>query len=290
MTTAFTVDTLAALPPPEVIETLDYEAILVTRKGQFQSKAAGHGFDYNVIDLESDPGVINLEESSYNELDLRARGNEIARAPYLYYSTQAELDHLGAFYDCLRLPGEDDDRYRGRIILAIQGRSTGGTAPRYRSVAVSASTRVADAVVYTIQPSPLVHVAVYASDNGGVADQALLDLVTAAVTDPEVRMVNDTIVVESAVIVVQNIVADVTLLPNTSQDVLTLLENSLPTTWLAERGLGRDLTLDWIKGKIMAAGGVYKSTITTPATDQVMEPHKALSIGTVTLNFAGYAF
>lgn len=286
----FTIDDLATLPRPEIIETLDFEALLSTRKTVFVQRSVVHDFDYTVVDLETDPAVIQLEESAYREMVLRARGNDIARAAYLYYAKGSEVDHLGAFYDVIRLPGESDDRLKGRIILAVQGRSTGGTEPRYRFVAVSASLRVADAVVYTVGTSPVIHIAVFATDNNGVADAELLALVTAAVTDPEVRMVNDTIVVESAVVVVQPVVANITLLPSTPETLLATLAAALPGQWIAESGLGRDLTHDWLKSKLMVAGAVYSVTIVTPASAVIVPPYQATRIGTVTLNLIGRAY
>lgn len=124
---SFTLDDLAGLPRPEIIETLSVEAILAARKRRLVSLAPSHGLVYDLQDLETDPAVMLLEEGSYEEASLRARGNDIARARYLYYARGAEVDHLGAFYDTTRMDGEDDDRLKARIILGIQGGSTAGT-------------------------------------------------------------------------------------------------------------------------------------------------------------------
>ena len=285
----FTLTDLAALPTPEIIETLDVEAILAARKARFIALCIERGIDYTTLNLESDPGAILLQEASYEETILRARGNDIARDPYLYFSRGAGLDHLAAFYDVVRASGETDDRLKLRVILAIQGRSTGGTAPRYRSVALASSTRVADAVVYRDGIDPTVNVAVFATDNNGMADTALLNTVRAAVTAEDVRMVNDTIAVRSAVVQVVNVTANVWLLPSTAETLLATLAANLPVQWVAESGLGRDLTTSWIVSKLMA-GGVQKVAVTAPASDVVVEPFKAVRIGTVTLNLAGRDF
>ncbi len=286
---SYTVDDLAALPRPEVIDTVDYEAILAARKADFVARTPAYGIDYDIQMLETDPGMVLLEESAFREVMLRARGNDIARSRYLYYARGAELDHLGAFYDVVRLFGEDDDRYRRRIILGIQGRSTGGTAPCYTAVAMAASARVADAFVYTEGVDPTVKVAVFAADNNGVADQALLDTVAAALNDPAVRMVNDVIQVRSAVVTVVPVTASLTLLPSASDSLLSALSANLPQTWKAESGLGRDLTRDWIKAQLMVPG-VYRAMVDAPATDVVMQPYEAARIGAVTLTLAGRAY
>lgn len=280
---------LATLPTPTIIEALDYETILTGRKAKFVELMEAFGLPHDVIDLDFDPGAVLLQEASYEEMILRARGNDIARARYLYFATGSAVDHLGSFYDATRLQGEDDDRYKQRIILAIMGRSTGGTAPRYRYVAMSVSLRVDDAVVYTVGTDPTINIAVFAADNNGVADASLLEAVRLAVNDVNVRMVNDTIAVRSAVIQVIPVTANIKLLPNTSDEILTSLAANLPLHWITESGLGRDLTHDWIKSKLVVSG-VYSVEILAPAADVVVEPYTAVRIGAVMLNLAGRDF
>lgn len=285
----FTLSDLSALPVPEIIETLSYEAILAARKQKFTEICIAKGIDYTTLDLESDAGAILLQESSYEETVLRARGNDIAREAYLYFANDAALDHLAAFYDVVRLPGEKDDRLKVRTILAIQGRSPGGTRARYKSIVMSASPRVADAEIYTVGIDPTIRIAVFATDNNGVADSALLQIVRDAVNADAVRMVNDTIAVTSAVVQVVNIVADVWLLPGASETILATIAAALPGQWIAEGGLGRDLADAWLVSKIMV-GGVQRAAITAPASDIVVSPYTAVRIGTVTLNLQGRDF
>lgn len=287
----FDLEYLAGLPKPEILETIDYEALLSARKVDFLTRAPAYGLDFDVMDLETDPGVILLEESAAREVVLRARGNDIARDPYLYFSRGAAVDHLAAFYDVTppRMSGESDDRLKERIILAIQGRSTGGTIPRYRSVAMGASIRVAEAHVYRDELTPLVNVAIFATDNNGVADQALLDTVAAALNAEAVRMVNDTIVVRPAVVSVVDVTARLTLLPSADASIVTSLQGTLAETWAAEGALGRDLTLDWIRARLMIPG-VHSVAIDAPAADTVAKPNEAVRLGTVTLTIAGRAF
>lgn len=280
---------LGALAPPAIIESIDFEAILARRKAKLVERAAAFGLTYDLAGLETDPAVILLEEASYEETLLRARGNDIARARYLFYAQKTEVDHLGAFYDVYRLPGETDDRYKVRIILGIRGRSTGGTEPRYRAVALGASLRVADAVVYTDGLDPTIYVAVFATDNNGVADAALIEDVRAAVTAPTVRMVNDRIVVRSAVVAVVPVAADVWLLPTAAETVLDRLSTALPALWTAESGLGRDLTRSWLTARLMTTA-VHRVEISAPAADIVMRPYEAVRIGAVTLTNRGRAY
>jgi phage-related baseplate assembly protein len=282
MTQASVID-LSVLGTPEVIETVDYEAILTLMRNDL---VARFPTIEGVIDLESEPARKLMEVFAYREIVWRARVNDAARANLLAFAAKNDLEHLAAFYDVMRIGGETDSHLRERVVLAIMGRSTGGTAPRYRYVALSTDARVADAVVWREGTSPLVRCAIYSSDNNGVPDASLLAAVTAALNDEAVRMVNDTIQVTAAVQTVQNIVAAITLLPNTSATIITELEASLRADWLAERGLGFNMTRAWLTAKLMRAG-VYSVNITTPAADVVADPSEAIAIGTVTLTVAG---
>lgn len=278
--------TLAALPRPDIIQTLDYEAVLARLIADLVASAPALGFVYDVDGLETDPAVILLQTAAYQEMLLRARGNDIARSAYLFYAVGSAVDHLGAFHDCVRLTGETDARYKIRIIDAIKGRSTGGTAPRYRLVAMSASLRVADAIVYTVGTSPRIEIAIFAADNNGVADASLLDAVRAAVTAPDVRMVNDTINVRSAVVTTVPVVARLWLLPDTDAGIVDRLRTGLAPAWAAEAGLGRDLTRSWLVSRLMIAG-VQRVEIDQPTADVVMQPHQAVRISTVTITVMG---
>jgi phage-related baseplate assembly protein len=148
---------------------------------------------------------------------------------------------------------------------------------------------VADAVVWREGTTPLVRCAVYSTDNNGVPDTALLAAVTAHLNDPAVIMVNDTIQVSAAVQTVQNIMASLTLLPNTSESILADIEAALRSDWLAARRLGFDMTTSWLTARLMRAG-VYKAVVTTPSADVIASPSQAISIGTVTLTVAGRGF
>jgi phage-related baseplate assembly protein len=287
--TSITLTDLSALGTPEIVESVDFETIYAERKADLIALMTAAGIAFNSEMLEVSPVVALLEEATYKEIVLRARGNEIALNRYLYFARGVAVDHWAAFYDVVRLVGETDDRLKVRIILAIQARSPGGTPARYRLIALSTSLRVADAIVYVDDPDPTVHIALFAADNDGVADAALLALVTAAVTADDVRMVNDPISVESAVIQVVNIVAALTLLPDTPVSLLTTLAANLKTAWNSGAGLGRDLTRDWIIARLMDSS-VHSVALAAPAASVAVIPRGAVQIGTVTLTVAGRAY
>lgn len=287
--TELSLSTLATLGKPEIIEPLDFESILTESKATFQQYATDRGIAYDASGLETDPVVSIFEARAYHELVLRARGNDIARARYLYFAKGAEVDHLGAFYDVVRLTGESDERFKERIVLAIRGRSTGGTEPRYRGVALGSSLRVDDVKVYVVAPSPVVNVAVFSTDNNGIPDQDLLDTVAAALNADDVKMINDTINVRSAVTQVVNVSAQMWLLPTTPGTLVDSIAAGLPAKWAAEGGIGRDLTISWLTAALMQTG-IQRVSVTAPAANVVVDPYKAVRIGAVSLTIAGRDF
>ncbi|UWU13275.1 baseplate J/gp47 family protein [Rhizobium sullae] len=284
---------LSTLPPPAIIEELDYSAIAAAYKARFvqtwQAVRAAHPElnlpAYDVEMLETDLAVIIAEAESYRDTVMRARINDAIKANLLAFARGSDLDHLAAFYDVIRLPGELDDRLCARVVLAIQGRSTGGTEPRYKSVAMSVSTEVKDAIVYTVGRSPIIHIAIFSTAHDGVATPALLAAVQAAVQAKTVRMVNDTIVVASAVRTVVNLSANVWLLPDADIETLARAEASLRSAWATAQTLGRDLVQTWWVSKLMIEG-VHRIEAVSVG-DTVVQPSRAISIGTVTLALAG---
>ena len=281
-----TITGIENLPPPEMIEELDYSAILA----QYRDKAVAlYPEIAPIIDLESEPARKIAEAGSYRETLLRARINDALRATLIAFATGADLDHLAAFYDAVRLPGEGDHAFRRRTILIIASRSTGGTEPRYRALALGASIRVRDAKPYKDKIYPTVYIAVIANDNNGVADEPLLEAVRLAVNGRAARMINDTIIVRSAVSQTVNIAADLWLYPDTAADVAPRIEQALRTAWTNESGLGFDLTQSWLIARLMQAG-VQRVAITAPADDTRIPDYEAIALGTVSLTIKGRDF
>ncbi len=279
-------DTLAGLPKPVVIDEFDIETILTATRNRL---VALYPDIEAVIDLETELSRMNIEVTAYREGLIRGAINDAARASLLAFAQSGDLDHLAAFYDVPRMAEEDDARLKARVILAIQGRSTGGTAPRYRFIAMSSDVRVADAIAWVEGKNPMVNIAVFSTDAGGVADQALLDIVSLAVNAKEVRMVNDTFAIVSAVSQSIDIEVDVWMLPAAPAETLAGLEAGLRTAHNAENGLGFDLTSAWIVSRLMVPG-VQRVEVKLPLVDVVVEPNTAVTIGTVTINDKGRAY
>lgn len=283
---------LSALPIPQVIEELDYEAIVDRQKTKFQQLWETVRLTYpnlppyNVSMLESDPAMIIIEAESYRELLLRARANAVAKANILPWSTGNDLITLAAGHGVEVIPGESEDRLKKRIILKEQGSSAAGPPEWYKYWAMTASLDVADVAVYRSGPGPEITLAILSVSNGGVASDALLEAVRVKVTADDIAGENDVISVTRAVTEVVNITGDIWLLPDTPMSVFDGLEQQLRDKWAAESGIGFDMLLDWIKSKLMTTG-VYKVVLSAPLQDKIANSFSAFAIGTVHLNFNG---
>ena len=102
---------LSLLPGPDVVEPLEYESVLATRKAELltacpvdmQPAVAA------VLALESEPLTILLQENALRELTWRQRVNEAARAVLVATAVKADLDNLAARHNVSRLlvsPGD----------------------------------------------------------------------------------------------------------------------------------------------------------------------------------------
>ncbi|WP_343723288.1 baseplate assembly protein [Herbaspirillum seropedicae] len=207
---------LTLLPAPQVLEALDFETILAKRKAavlallpEDQREAAA-----KVLALESEPSTKLLQENAYQELLLRNRVNDAAKAIMLAFAMDSDLDQIGANNNVKRLvlvPAdpdaqppvaevlEGDDAYRLRIQEAPDALSTAGPRNAYEFHARSADGRVMDARAVSPAPCEVV-VAVLANTEDWQAPADLLATVATALSAEDVRPLGDLVnVVQGAV-------------------------------------------------------------------------------------------
>ena len=201
---------LSQIPPPDLVETLDFEQILTARTADYQARLPAGA----EAPLESDPAFKVLESAAYRETLVRARINRAALGVLLASSTGSDLDQLAALYgverqvitvaDPTAVPPtaavlESDDRLRRRTQLAPDGFSVAGPRDAYVFHALSASADVLDAAF--LSPSPAVaNVYIISREEGqdGVPTQALLDAVEATLSADTVRPAGDQLTVAAA--------------------------------------------------------------------------------------------
>jgi phage-related baseplate assembly protein len=149
---------LAALPAPDVVETLEFEATYAELLEEFRGLM---GDDWNAS-LESDPVVKLLEVAAYQKLMGRARVNDAAKASLLAYARGTDLDNRAADYGVERLTlvaadpdavppvakvMEEDDALLYRTQLSLEGLSVAGSSGAYEFHALSADGNIASVSV-----------------------------------------------------------------------------------------------------------------------------------------------
>jgi phage-related baseplate assembly protein len=273
---------MSLLPAPDVIEALDFETILTRRVTQFQDLCAAVGFDYSLL-LESDPAMKLLEVQAYQELEMRQRINDAAKACMLAYAKGKDLDNLGANYQVYRLivtPAnptavppveavyEDDERFRERIQLAPEGTTTAGPVDSYRLHALSASADVADVGIDSPIPGT-VRVTVLSTDPTGVPSAALLNTVGGALNAEKIRPLCDSVPVQGPEIFETVITAKVYRYEGPAGEVALVNGKIALDKWLLKiRKLGKGLPHSGIDAALHQPG-VDRVEITDPPTDML---------------------
>ncbi|VWD50079.1 baseplate assembly protein [Burkholderia lata] len=269
---------LSQLPSPDVVETIDYEALLAARKARFVSLyPAGEQAEIAAtLALESEPIVKLLQENAYREIVLRQRVNDAARAVMLAYAVGTDLDHLAALFGIRRLtitPAdpehnlaavmESDTDLRARTQLAPQSLSVAGPEGAYVSHARNADGRVLDASA--VSPAPCeVLVSVLARDGDGTADPALIAAVAAALQADDVRPLTDKVTVRGAEILRYQVRARLVFFAGPDRAVALAEANRAMKKYTESmHRLGMEVTLDGIYAAARAAG-VQKVILESP--------------------------
>ncbi len=286
--TMMTADDLKRLPSPKIIEALDFEALLRDRTEQlnalspvlfdesvnpqferaelYQDEEGKQFWRVNLpedaglmfLSLESDPVTKQTEVAAYRELLIRQRINDALASNLLALSSGSDLDNLAAFYDVLRLQDETDDQFRARVQLSIRGWAP-GTVEYYEFQCRSASTQIRDVQVSVpdnnlIDQKGWIYISLMENNDDGQASQELLDAVFSHVNHPTIRLINDTLVVQSVELIPLDLVVTVTLLPDALPGTPNLIRSGFPGKFDAGRGLDFDITTDWLSCLLRVPG------------------------------------
>jgi phage-related baseplate assembly protein len=180
----FSAINLAQLPPPQLIDPLDFERVLAELKDFVRLKLTEEGSTLlDTLNLESDPIVKILEVVAYRETLLRGLVNDKAKAVLLAFAIGTDLDQIGALYAVARMVKggvtEDDERFRRRIALAPEAFSVAGPAGAYEFHALTLSLGISDAHAFTPSAEAGKVTLVLAGENGeDVSDANLSGVVT----------------------------------------------------------------------------------------------------------------
>ena len=291
---------LTQLPAPSVVEALDFETILASRKTHLVSllPEAERAAVTALLELESEPATKLLEENAYQETILRNRVNDAGKAVMLAFALDGDLDQLGANVNVARLtitpanPNamppvaavmEDNDAYRLRIQEAPDGLSVAGPKASYEFHARSSDGRVKDASATSPAPAH-VTVTVLANNDTGIADAALLGTVARALNAEEVRPLGDRLTVQAAQVIDYQIEA--TLFIGVGPEVPILLDAARANAVRVSqprRPLGHSIYRSACSAAVHVEG-VRKVVLTSPAADIELNATQAARCTAIKLN------
>ncbi|QDQ27706.1 hypothetical protein FNU76_15855 [Chitinimonas arctica] len=282
----------ARLPPPKVVETLDFEAIYAAKLARFQQLYPAFS-----AALESEPVVKLLELAAYDEMTLRARINDAARAVLLPYALESDLEQLAALLGVSRLlldagnpqaeppllPSyEDDERLRLRAQMALEGETVAGSRDSYMFHALTADAHVADVAVDSPAPG-IVRVTVLSVEGDGTPSAALLATVSAYLSADERRPLSDTVQVRPATLKPFNVRAVLHRRPGPDGDPAEAAARAALQTYLSDcRKIGRDIPRSGLFAALHAPG-VTRVDLVEPAGDLLMATAEVASCVAITL-------
>ena len=276
---------LSLLPAPDIVESLDFETLYGRRRDRLISLHPADERDAitQTLALESEPVVKLLQESAYEELLLRQRINDAARANLVQYATGSDLDQLASFYELVRLPGEGDERLRLRLQLAIAALAGNGTAEHYRGRVLGASLAVVDATV--LQPHPgAVNVAVWIADGANESD--VLALALTALTAPARKILGVDVTVTAALRRVVDVSARIRRTASAPVDLAVRLAAEFATVFADAAAFGGTIPRSWLIAKLHIEG-VAAVELLAPSADITLGADEYPIAGQILITDAG---
>jgi phage-related baseplate assembly protein len=279
----FTAINLSGLTPPDVIEDLDYEAIVKEMRDYL---VAAFPAIAGVIDLESEPARKLIEAFAYRETLLRGRINDAARSVLLASAYGSNLDHLAALFSTQRmmvlgedgqLVPEDDDRLRRRVQLAPEAFSVAGPEGAYVYHALSVAPWARDATAIMSAPGR-VRVTMLRTGADPVPSLADREAVRMSLIENDVRPLTDMVEVLAPRVQRTSIEAALTLYPGPDGNVVRNRAIAAITEWVeANRMLGMNLRRSAIFSKLHQEG-VHSVDLKEPAQDIVLGPTEVYAV------------
>lgn len=288
---------MTLLPAPKVIEPLDYEIIFDALLARFREALPGF-----TLVLESDPAVKLLEIMAWQELVMRQRINDAARASMLAYAVGPDLDNLAANLGIARLIAtpaapkavppvaavyESDNRLRERAQAALEGITTAGSRESYRFHAMTADAHVADAGVDSPDPGTgKVRVTLLAENASGIADAQLLDTVRNALSAEHIRPLCDLVTVQPAELIDAEILAVLHRKSGPAGDVAAATARAALDAWLPKvRRLAAGLPRSGIDAALHQPG-IDRVELLSPAADILCDTTQCVRVVRISITEA----
>ncbi|MCR5941107.1 hypothetical protein FG152_09760 [Ochrobactrum sp. XJ1] len=275
---------LARLPFPDVIQNLDYEAILSILVSRFQVIWAERREEnpdlpaYDVEFLETDPGKIVLEVGSYAVLNVLQEINDAAKALMLATTSGSNLDNFAADFNMERLtvtPATDtspavmesDPDFKLRRQLAPEGYAAAGPEGAYEYFSLSADASIRQARAVRGQDNR-VDIILLGRNGDGAVDQAVIEKVYTALSPKKTRPLTDNVYVRSARIVYQTIHVRIRVESGPDASALVTKAREGIQSYISERSsIGTALRTDGIISGARQNNPVEKVEVLEPAFD-----------------------
>ena len=224
---------------------------------------------------------------AYRETLLRAAINDAARQNLVRFARAPMLDYLGEMVGVARLPGEDDERLRARILEAPESFSVAGPRLAYRHHAMRAHVSIVDCAVRSPEPGRVV---LYPLTDSGLPSAEIKALVLAAASAEDARPICDTVAVADPVEYPFAVHATLIIRPGfDSEAVRSAAQAALQAHLEAmQRRLGADI----VRTQIIAAlhvKGVHRVDLVAPNADTTVPEHGWAHATSVTVTTGGYA-
>lgn len=289
---------LGGVPPPPIIEPLDFEIIRsqVIQDTTDRLNAADIAYDVGV--METDPFVFLNESWAARELNLRARINDAVKAVLLASSWSANLDQVGALLTTFRQVidenSEPDELFRRRIQLAPEAFSVAGPEGAYAYFALLTLGSVG-----AIDATAIMVPVVLNNPGGGVKVTVLMGNGVYQPTRDQMNQLaivfrgNDSIPLTDVVsvagpnVISLPITAELTLYPGPDSGVVLSTSKAALTKLLSGRtGFGMMLGQSLSRSEIIGAlqtNGVFSVNLISPAQDVILDATQVINPTPVTV-------
>lgn len=278
---------LNQLPLPDVVEPLDFDAILTMAERRMTQLWPAY-----TATVESDPIRKNLQVLAYVVLQERQKKNDDARACFLPTARGKDLDNWAASLGVERLlisPAvpekgidavyESDDDLLYRCQLAPTGYSTAGPADAYEFLARSASGQVLDAKVTSPEPGTVV-VSIMARASDGTPSPELLQTVIDFISVKTRCLLTDKVIVQAVIIRPFSVAARLSFFAGPDSDVVLQAAKDSLAKFLAEsRRIGRNITISGLYAALKVPGVEDVLDLTPNTTLQISDTEAAYCTG-----------
>lgn len=237
---------------------------------------------------------------AYRESLLREAIQDAAKLNLVRYSRAPIIDMLGENIGVVRLPNEDDESLRQRIVRAPEQFSTAGSVGAYKFHALGADASITDVAIVTAKmamqngqltstnniPPGVVHI--YPLTNAGLPSTAIKAAVQSTCSADKVRPLTDYVQVLDPVAAPYNIRATLTLYNDA--DVTVALQQAQHAADQKKQKTSEKLGLDIVRSQwlsVLHVYGVYAVELQEPAADIVLEPHQWAQCTSVQISVGG---